>query len=498
MTEHDAPVGGSPADGDLPDHELIAGRYRLVQRLGAGSMGVVWRAHDELLGRVVAVKQLLPTAGLAEDELRAATRRAMREARITARLHHPNAVAVHDVVEHNGKPCLVMEYLPARSLASLLVERSALAPAEAAGIGAQVAEALAAAHQAGIVHRDVKPDNVLLAEDGSVRITDFGISRAVGDGSLTGPGIVVGTPAYLAPEVAGGRVADYAADVYSLGSTLYEAVEGEPPFGFDEKENTIALLLLVAQGRYQPPRHAGPLAEVLSWMLDPDPRRRPAMAHIAGALTAVAQGRTPSVPAPTRHLPPVRLPPPGQPEPVRSRGIRPRTLVAGLAGVGLLALGVITGVLINSTDNATTNAAGGPTSATTSNQPATSTTVPTTSTPTDPQVGPPVPGPGGCTAQYAVTNVWPGGFQAQVTVTNSGAGPLHGWTVTWQLPDGQAVNQIWNGRLTRQNGMVTVSNVAYDGDIPGMGSIGFGFLGATPGTNAMAVTRPTVACQGQR
>ena len=267
---------------------LLVGRYRLLQQIGAGGMGVVWRAFDERLGRDVAVKRLHTRAGLDPAEAEVWSHRAMREARITARLHHPHAVPVFDVVEHDGQPCLVMQYFPSRSLAELLVERGRMPVPEVAQLGAQVASALAAAHGAGIVHRDVKPANVLIAADGTARITDFGIAHAIGDVSLTTTGMVTGTPAYLAPEVARGADASPASDVFSLGSTLYTALEGRPPFGAGE--NAMALLHLVASGDVVPPQRAGELGPLLLRMLTVDPAARPSMAEVAAQLSARVEG----------------------------------------------------------------------------------------------------------------------------------------------------------------------------------------------------------------
>ena len=449
---------------DDPTQGLVAGRYRLVELLGSGSMGEVWRAHDERLDRTVAVKQLLPAAGLSEIAARQGTERAMREARITAKLQHPHAVTVHDVVEHDGRPCLVMEYVPARSLSSVLAERGTLPPVEVARIGQQVAAALAAAHAAGIVHRDVKPDNVLLTEDGGAKITDFGISRAVGDGSVTGPGIVVGTPAYLAPEIAAGGAATYASDVFSLGATLYQAVEGGPPFGYDE--NTITLLQRVAEGQFPPPRQAGPLEPLLGWLLRRDPAQRPGMAQAADALGAVAEGQSP--PTPTLLMTPHRLP--------------SRAALATLAAVGLVAAGLLAGILISTGNRPTSGVAfGRPPAAHTALRPTPATT--TTN-----------PAAAGCVADYAVTNTWPGGFQAQVTVSSNGGVPVHGWRVTWSLPDGQTITQIWNGVLTQQGGSVTVANENYNAAVSAGGSTTFGFLGGLSGTSS---TPPVVHCTAQ-
>jgi serine/threonine protein kinase len=270
------------------DNDLIAGRYRLLAQVGTGGMGVVWRARDDVLGRTVALKELTAHSVLAaagaglEDE---GSRRAMREARIAARLHHPNVIGVYDIVEHEGRPFLVMEFLASRSLAQLMAAGVRLPPQETARIGVQLASALDAAHDAGIVHRDVKPGNVLLAEDGAVKLTDFGISRAVGDTTVTASGVLLGTLGYIAPEVAQGQTADSRSDVYSLGATLYAAVEGQPPFGTDD--NAVAMLYRIVHGDLIPARQAGPLEPALLWMLDRDPQRRPTMQQVRQALKAV-------------------------------------------------------------------------------------------------------------------------------------------------------------------------------------------------------------------
>ncbi len=280
---------------------LVADRYRLDQPIGAGAMGVVWRAHDLRLDRTVALKELLMQPGLAETEAATARARAMREGRIAARLQHPHAICVYDVALDAGStgdrvvPWLVMEYLPSRSLATVLAEQGTLPPHEAARVGRQVAAALAAAHGAGIVHRDVKPGNILLGSDGIVKITDFGISRATWDTTVTCTGVLAGTPAYFAPEVARGELPGPAGDVFSLGSTLYTAVEGEPPFGLDE--NTLALLRAVAEGRVRPPRRAGPLTAVLMRLLTDDPLQRLSMPEAVAALRAV-EGAAADAPPP--------------------------------------------------------------------------------------------------------------------------------------------------------------------------------------------------------
>jgi eukaryotic-like serine/threonine-protein kinase len=337
---------------------LVADRYRLDQPVGAGAMGVVWRAHDLRLDRTVALKELLTQPGLADAEAETAKARAMREGRIAARLQHPHAICVYDVALDTGStgdrsvPWLVMEYLPSRSLATVLAERGTLSPHEAAMVGRQVAAALAAAHAAGIVHRDIKPGNILLGRNGTVKITDFGISRASWDATVTRTGILAGTPAYFAPEVARGELPGPAGDVFSLGATLYAAVEGQPPFGLDE--NTLALLRAVAEGRVRPPQQAGPLSAVLLQLLTNDPRQRPSMPDAVAALRAVERA---SLPAPRAAEPvtPPRAPatptamdlptgaPPGaarreSPVPDRTPRRRPSVLLAAAGCLVVLAV----------------------------------------------------------------------------------------------------------------------------------------------------------------
>ncbi|GAA4009323.1 hypothetical protein GCM10022247_34310 [Allokutzneria multivorans] len=283
------------SDAGIDEGHLIAGHYRLVSKIGSGAMGVVWRARDERLDRMVAVKQLLVQPGLSAEETDNARRRAMREGRIAARLQHPNAITLYDVAEHNGDPCLVMEYLKSQSLAEILGDRGPLSPREVAAIGAQIAAALSAAHTVGITHRDIKPGNVLITDSGVAKITDFGISRAVGDVQVTRTGMLAGTPAYFAPEVARGNdTGGPNSDVFSLGATLYDAVEGQPPFG--SSDNPLALLHAAAAGEVIPPRQAGPLTALLMSMLRPDPRERPNMAQVGTALAGLAAGRAPAVP----------------------------------------------------------------------------------------------------------------------------------------------------------------------------------------------------------
>ncbi|MBV9920518.1 MAG: serine/threonine protein kinase [Pseudonocardia sp.] len=263
----------------------LAGRYRLQELIGRGAMGEVWLAEDQLLHRTVAVKKLLAERATGDDPTHA--ERVMREARIAGRLSHPNAAAVHDLVVADGVPCVVMEYVKGQSLGARIRERGPLPPPEAARIIADVAGALAAAHAAGIVHRDVKPDNVLIAEDGTAKLVDFGIAKAGEDAGLTQTGMTIGTPSYIAPEVARGGVPAPSADIWSLGTTLYTAVEGHPPFG-GSNEGALAVLSRVVSDPIPPPQHAGALTPTIMRMLDRDPNRRPSATSVRTLLNAAA------------------------------------------------------------------------------------------------------------------------------------------------------------------------------------------------------------------
>ncbi|WP_330272405.1 serine/threonine protein kinase [Lentzea sp. NBC_00516] len=269
----------------------IGGRYTLLERIGSGAMGVVWRARDEVLAREVAVKELVTG-----DH-----QRAMREARNAARLHHQHAIAVFDVVgSDDEEPWIVMEYLPSHSLSALIAERGPLKPAQAASIGGKVASALAAAHAAGLVHRDVKPGNVLIGHDGTVKLTDFGISKATGDGTMTDTGMISGTPAYLAPEVARGEQPGEASDVFSLGATIYTAIEGESVFG--PSDNSFGLLYRAASGQLRDPKNAGELTPLLLRLLSQDPEDRPSMQEAAELLASEPQPSQPlEIPQPPRR-----------------------------------------------------------------------------------------------------------------------------------------------------------------------------------------------------
>ncbi|MFJ3105030.1 serine/threonine-protein kinase [Streptomyces sp. NPDC086835] len=278
------------------ENERLAGRYRLVEQLGRGGMGVVWRAVDEVLGREVAVKELRTYTDSSAPELADLTVRMQREARAAARVRHPGVVAVHDVAEHEGRPVIVMELVDGPSLDDVLNTRGVMDPREAAGIGASVLEALGAAHRAGVLHRDVKPGNVLLDRSGRVVLTDFGIAAMddPGDGStshLTRSGEIVGSLDYLAPERAQGNDPGPASDVWALGATLYAAVEGSSPF---RRTSTWSTLTAIVAEPLPEPRRAGPLAPVLRQLMHKDPAQRPDADAAARMLSAVAAGQDPA------------------------------------------------------------------------------------------------------------------------------------------------------------------------------------------------------------
>src|SRR6188768_361640 len=252
----------------------IAGRYTLEREVGRGGMGAVWLGTDRVLGRQVALKRLgrPPGAGTTDFE------RAEREARLAARLNHPHVVAVFDLIEEGEEHWLVMEYVEGRTLSELVRRDGALTPDQAAPLLRQAADALAAAHSAGIVHRDVKPSNILVTGDGQVKLSDFGIARAEADASLTQTGLVTGSPAYLAPEVASGSSATDASDVWSLGATLYHLLTGRPPY--DVKDNLMGALYKIVHE--EPPRlpDAGWLAPLLERTMTRRPADRWNMARV--------------------------------------------------------------------------------------------------------------------------------------------------------------------------------------------------------------------------
>ncbi|WP_208637005.1 serine/threonine-protein kinase, partial [Streptomyces swartbergensis] len=264
---------------------LVAGRYRLAERIGRGGMGTVWRADDELLGRQVALKQLHERPHLSADELGTLYERMRREARSAARVTHPNVIVVHDVVEDDGRPCVVMEYVPGHTLGDLLQDGRTLPPDEAARIGLAMVGALRAAHAAGVLHRDVKPGNVLLGAGDRVVLTDFGIAMTAGSSTLTRTGEMVGSIDYMAPERVRGLTPGPASDLWALGATLYQTLEGRPPF---RRATAMETAYAIATDSVDPPRRSGPLAPLIESLLARDPEARPSAEETERALSTVA------------------------------------------------------------------------------------------------------------------------------------------------------------------------------------------------------------------
>jgi eukaryotic-like serine/threonine-protein kinase len=267
------------------DPQVIGGRYEVVRAVGRGGMGTVWLCRDTVLDREVAVKQIGALPGEP-----AAAARAMREARIAASLNHPNAVGVYDILDEDDSHWLVMEYVENQTLAEAARQAGGLPPQRVATIGAAVAGALARAHERGIVHRDIKPGNILLSRGGVPKISDFGIARAHADDQLTQTGFMTGTPSYLAPELARGGNPTSASDVWALGATLYYAVEGQG--AYEAQANPLATLQNIAAGHARPMQKAGPLAGAIRAMMHPDPDRRWDMPTAARRLDGIAHGDT--------------------------------------------------------------------------------------------------------------------------------------------------------------------------------------------------------------
>ncbi|WP_246613049.1 serine/threonine-protein kinase [Paractinoplanes bogorensis] len=301
---------------------LVAGRYRLGQTLGEGGMGKVWQARDEVLERDVAIKEVLLPADLVAAERDSAHRRTLREARAAARLGHPNVVQVFDVFDVDGRVWIVMAYVPSRSLHEEMRADGPLDPRRTARIGLDLLAALRAAHAAGVDHRDVKPANVLLADDGRVLLTDFGIATIEGDSLISSSDMLLGSPEYMSPERAKYGTAGLASDLWSLGATLYAAVEGRSPF---HRANALATLTALAADEPDPPRQAGPLEPVLLGLLRKDPAERIDAAeaeHLLRAAVTEAYGHAlvpvrdqASTTADLALPPPLPLPVPEDPAP---------------------------------------------------------------------------------------------------------------------------------------------------------------------------------------
>ncbi|MGW3818167.1 protein kinase domain-containing protein [Streptomyces sp. NPDC005046] len=355
---------------DPGSERVIAGRYRLLSPLGEGGMGTVWRARDEVLQREVAVKEVRAPAGLQTSEVERMYARLEREAWAAARISNRNVVTVYDVATQDGRPWIVMELIRGVALSDLLDAEGPLTPQRAAHIGAEVLAALRAAHEAGVLHRDVKPGNVLMANDGRVVLTDFGIATVEGSSALTMTGEVIGSPEFLAPERALGRTPGPESDLWSLGVLLYAAVEGNSPF----RQNTpLSTLRAIVDEPLPVPRRAGRLAPVIEGLLAKDPAERTSAASAEHELRVVAAGGAaptrPVVAAPTPSDTPTigafNQPSPASPTPPRGFGPPPATvpsatppaepdrnrraavaLIAGLVALAL-ALGGLTYALLN-------------------------------------------------------------------------------------------------------------------------------------------------------
>ncbi|MEV4351911.1 serine/threonine-protein kinase [Actinoplanes sp. NPDC049596] len=356
---------------------LVAGRYRLGEPVGAGGMGRVWRARDEMLDRDVAVKEFVPPEWMSDEERVRLRDRTLREARSAGRLNHPHVVRIYDVVHADGLPWIVMEYVPSRSLYQVIHDDGPYSPATTARIGLALLDALTAAHRAGVLHRDVKPHNVLIGHDGRVVLTDFGLATFMDDGSVTGPGLIVGSPQYVSPERARDGTSTPESDLWSLGATLYAAVEGRSPYA---RENAMATLMALATEEPDPPARAGMLGPVLTGLLRHEPEARMTASEVERSLRMIiASAPSPGpmgVPAPRRvravvgsdidqfmaparaavaalpaaPVPPDR-PPPTAPDP--SALSRSTLMAAGLALIAVLGVGgIMAGYLVQRDDEA--------------------------------------------------------------------------------------------------------------------------------------------------
>jgi serine/threonine protein kinase len=342
---------------------LVGDRYRLDRSIGSGGMGTVWHGIDELLGREVAVKEVRFPPEIGEKEMAELRERTLREARATARLSHPNVVTTYDVVEEDGRPYIVMELLPTRSLSTVLREDGPLPPHQVAQIGLEMLSALETSHGQGIVHRDIKPGNILLTLEGRAVLTDFGIATMAGDPALTSTGVVLGSPAYMSPERARGRKPGPEADLWSLGATLYAAVEGRPPY---DSDNALGTLTAVISDPVEPPTVGGPLAEAILGLLGKDPAER---MDIAGARTLLERaaadrsaaaaaaapvaddtldraGRTEAIHPAVSDAPPPATPPPAEPPRTTYRRDEPPADDADRSSNGLLIAGLLVGLLL--------------------------------------------------------------------------------------------------------------------------------------------------------
>jgi serine/threonine protein kinase len=310
----------------------------LSAQLGSGAMGTVWRGYDEVLRRAVAIKELKVPLGIPEREALAMRERMLREARALGGLSNPHIITVYDVVDVDGAPLVVLEMLPSRNLATMIGDQGRLNAQQAAVVGYATAGALRAAHRAGITHRDVKPGNVLVADDGRVKLTDFGIARNSADAPMTTAGLVLGSPAYIAPEVAAGAAVTPAADLWGLGATLFASIEGRPPY--DVRGDPVSTITEVVDGDVPRPRDAGPVSEVIAALMVKDPLQRMPLDEVRNRLRPLipdpddplypGSPDSPTVAATPAHIRPEPQPPP--PDPAPSTGVplpRPRVSASG-------------------------------------------------------------------------------------------------------------------------------------------------------------------------
>jgi serine/threonine protein kinase len=426
---------------------LLAGRYRLTAVIGHGGMGMVWRGHDELLNRDVAVKEVIWPPHLTEQEQQLACHRATREAQIAGRLSHRNVVRIYDIVEADGHPCIVMEYLPYKSLRDLVKEEGPLPPDRVARIGLGVLGALSAAHAEGILHRDVKPANILVGTDGRVVLTDFGIARAADSPTLTADGALLGSPSYIAPEHArnGHAGAGAPGDLWALGASLYTAVEGHPPF---ERGSALATLTAVVADEPVQPLHAGPLEPAIRGLLRKDPGERLGAAEAERLLRQVAEPPPEPQAAPALPARPPRTDlEPWQPAPSRpgkSRGSKAALavlVVAAAAAAGLaLALANSPGhratASSSSPSRAASHGSASPLASPAPSRTATSPTATPSATPsartsqaqTSPSRSAPASGSGN-TARYGAL---PAGYHRFTNSTGFSIGVPDGWHISHQ------------------------------------------------------------------
>ncbi|MFK0171411.1 protein kinase [Streptomyces sp. NPDC090306] len=483
---------------------LIADRYRLLSPIGRGGMGTVWRAMDELLRREVAVKEVHAPAGLSSDDVERTYARLEREAWAAARVANRNVVTVYDVATDDGRPWIVMELVRGISLADLLDAEGPLPPRRAAHIGAEVLSALRAAYAVGVLHRDVKPANVLLSNDDRVVLTDFGIATVEGSSALTLTGEVIGSPEFLAPERALGRTPGLASDLWSLGVLLYAEVEGHSPFRHDTPLST---LRAIVDEELPPPLHAGPLAPVIEGLLRKDPAERTDPEQAERDLRAVAAGAEPSAyAAPTvpyaaagprtgatrRQEPAAGFgPPPGTgtadtpSSTARDGGGRRTTiaLVAGFAALALVVAGLTYALLQHDGDDG--EASGGATTASDTGGPTASVTAsesgdgPSASASSEPEKSPSSSAPeqsvkvslSGSHTEYSGTCPPPGGQAPTFTATFTVGRLPAQVSYRWVTRDGSVSDAGWKtlsfaaGGSDTKRDQVTVTTGADGGKV---------------------------------